>query len=44
MFEIVFLPKEQWKGTLIPLTVSGDSYYDVQIDPMNRDDVRFPWS
>ena len=26
--EIVALPKEQWKGTAIPMTIRSDSYYD----------------
>ena len=29
--EITALPKEQWKGTAIPLTTRNDSYYDVEI-------------
>jgi len=35
--EIIFLPKEQWKGTPIPLTTRSDSYYDVEISPLNSD-------
>ena len=34
---IVPLPKEQWKGTRIPLTVRSDSCYDVEISPLDRD-------
>ena len=35
--EITFLPKEQWKGTEIPLTTRNDSYYDVEISPLDHD-------
>ena len=34
--EIVFLPKEKWKGTLIPMTIESDSYYDIAIDPLSE--------
>ena len=34
--EIIFLPKEQWKGTEIPLTTRNDSYYDVKISPLDQ--------
>ena len=37
MIEIVPLPKEQWKGTAIPLATRNDSYYDVEIDPLDYD-------
>ena len=37
MIEIVPLPKEQWKGTAIPLSTRNDSYYDVEIDPLDYD-------
>jgi hypothetical protein len=36
-FEIIALPKEQWKGTAIPLTTRSDSYYDVEINPLDHD-------
>ena len=35
--DIIFLPKEQWKGTNIPLETQNDSYYDVIIDPLDYD-------
>ena len=35
--EITALPKEQWKGTPIPMVVRSDSYYDVEIRPLDRD-------
>ena len=35
--EIIALPKEQWKGTAIPLTTRNDSYYDVVINPLDHD-------
>lgn len=34
-FEIVHLPKEQWKGTPIMMVTRSDSYYDVEISPMD---------
>ncbi len=34
--EIVFLPKEKWKGTPVPLTYSNDSYYDLEISPLTE--------
>ena len=37
MEEIVFLPKEKWKGTPVPLTYTNDCYYDLEISPMDRD-------
>ena len=33
--ESVALPKEQWKGRLIPLVTRSDSYYDFEIDPLD---------
>lgn len=36
-FEIVALPKEHWKGTAIPLFYRSNSYYDVEISPLNQD-------
>lgn len=35
--EIVALPRDQWKGVAIPLVTRSDSYYDVQIQPLDRD-------
>ena len=35
--EIIALPKEQWKGTPIPMVLRSDSYYDVEIQPLDRD-------
>lgn len=35
--EITALPKEQWKGTPIPMVLRSDSYYDVEIRPLDRD-------
>ena len=28
-YEILHLPKEKWKGTLIPIRYTTDKYYDV---------------
>ena len=36
MQEIVFLPKEQYKGTPVPLDYENDSYYDLEIGPMDE--------
>ncbi len=36
-YEIVALPKEQWKGTPIPMATRNDSYYDLEISPLNHD-------
>ena len=36
-FEITALPKEQWKGTAIPMATRNDSYYDVEISPLDHD-------
>lgn len=35
--EIIALPKENWKGVPIPLVTRSDSYYDVEITPMNHE-------
>ena len=35
--EIVFLPKERWKGTIIPLTTISDSFYDFDLSPLSRE-------
>lgn len=35
--EIIALPREQWKGTTIPMTTRSDSYYDLQIDPLDHE-------
>ena len=35
--EIIALPKEQWKGTPIPMVLRSGSYYDVEIRPLDRD-------
>ena len=36
-YEIVALPKEQWKGTPIPMATRNDSYYDFEISPLGYD-------
>ena len=35
--KIVDLPKDKWKGTPIPLVTRSDSYYDLEMDPLDRD-------
>ena len=34
--EIVFLPKDKWKGTPVLLTYTNDTYYDFEISPLNE--------
>ena len=34
--EIIALPKETWKGTAIPLVTRSNSYYDLEIHPLDR--------
>lgn len=34
--EIVALPKERWKGTVIPLAVRSDSWYDFEIKSLDQ--------
>ncbi len=36
-WEIVPLPKERWKGTVIPMTTRSDSWYDLEIRPLDRE-------
>ena len=36
-YEIVALPKEQWKGAPIPMATRNDSYYDFEISPLDHD-------
>lgn len=33
--EIIALPKEKWKGAAIPLVTRSDSYYDLEIHPLD---------
>ena len=35
--EIIALPKDKWKGTTIPLVTRSDSYYDLEIAPLDRE-------
>ncbi len=35
--EIVALPKEQWKGAVVPLVTRSDSYYDFEIKQLDND-------
>ncbi len=34
--EIVPLPKEKWKGTVIPLGIRSDSWYELEMQPLNE--------
>ena len=36
-FNIIPLPKEKWKGTRIPLVTRSDSYYDLEIKPLDKE-------
>ena len=36
-FKIIALPKEKWKGVPIALVTRSDSYYDMEIDPLDKD-------
>ena len=40
MMEIVFLPKDKYKGTLVPLNYRNDSYYDLEIGPFSGNGCR----
>ena len=35
--EIIALPKDKWKGTTIPLVTRSDSFYDLEIVPLDRE-------
>lgn len=35
--KIIFLPKEKWKGTVIPMVVSSGEYFDVEISETEND-------
>ncbi len=35
--EIIALPKDKWKGTTIPLVTRSDSFYDLEMAPLDRD-------
>lgn len=39
-FEIVALPKEKWKGAVIPMVTRSDSYYDFELSPLDQDGCR----
>ena len=34
--ELIALPKRTWKGVLIPLKIRSQSYYDLEINPLDR--------
>lgn len=34
-YEIIALPKEKWKGAVIPLVTRSNSYYDMEIRPLD---------
>lgn len=35
-YEIIYLPKEKWKGTIIPIKYTTDTYYDVNINKRDK--------
>ena len=34
-YGIVALPKEKWKGAVIPMVTRSGSYYDIEMSPLN---------
>lgn len=38
-YDIVALPKDQWKGTTIPLITTSDSYYNPILASVIKDEV-----
>ncbi len=38
--EIIALPKRTWKGVVIPLEIRSQSYYDLEINPLDRNGDR----
>ena len=35
-YEITYLPKDKWKGTIIPIKYTTDKYYDVQVNKTEK--------
>ena len=35
-YEIIHLPKEKWKGTVLPMDYTTNEYYDVRVIKHNR--------
>lgn len=35
-FEIIHLPKDKWKGTVVPIGYTTDKYYDVQVNKTDK--------
>lgn len=35
-YEIIHLPKEKWKGTIIPIKYTTDKYYDVYLNKIDK--------
>ncbi|NLK28393.1 MAG: hypothetical protein GX306_08650 [Clostridiales bacterium] len=35
-YEIIHLPKEKWKGTIIPIGYITDQYYDVSVNRTDK--------
>lgn len=36
IYEIIHLPKEKWKGTIIPIKYTTDKYYDVSVNKTDK--------
>ena len=36
-FDIIPLPKEKWKGTVIPMFTRSNGYYDMEISPLDKE-------
>ena len=39
-YEISAFPKDKWKGTIIPMIIRSDSYYDFEIRPFDKNGCR----
>lgn len=35
--EIIALPKEKWRGAVIPMTTVSSSYYDIELSPLDSE-------
>ncbi len=35
-YEIIHLPKDKWKGTIIPIGYTTDKYYDVVVNKTDK--------
>lgn len=35
-YEIIHLPKDKWKGTIIPISYTTDKFYDVVVNKTDK--------